>query len=314
MAAPVRRNTYFHCSQIDLMNRSLTDPLYARISCNRNDGRLSPYGCGWNVCYLLGLVTRGEAQNGVNAIIHDHDNYGEHSNPGLLIGTTAMPNSICSFIYRGNPSPLRLTIDRLFFYPGLTAQVLQDEIIRRYFPDNSALQHQYTRGIFYCYMIIKFMIDFNTGLGHTILIGFHHSPTPSEPNNWQVFTCDPQLKRNNTFNTLSPYLIKSYNSNAYQGISCCVVDESTSGGKSSRKSSRKSLRYKSLRKSLRSKILRSKSKFSRSLRKSTSLTHVSGKDIILPNMYENLSTEFGKPFNYSPKNDDTTQSTFGPIV
>ena len=170
-------------------------------------------------------------------------------------------------------------------------------------------------GNFYFYMIIKFMIDFSTGLGHTILICFHHSPTPIDPNNWQVFTCDPQLKRNNTFNTLSPYLIKSYQSSAYQGITCCVVDESTSGGKSLRKSLRsKSLRSKSLRKSLRSKSLRSKNTFSRSLRKSKSLTHVSGKNKILPNMYENLSNEFGKPFNYSPKNDDTKQSTFGPIV
>ena len=267
-------------------------PPYARISSNRSNGTVSPYGCGWNVCYLLGLVTQSEAQAGVDAIVHDHNIHGEASNPGLLIGHTSNPASICGIIHRQIPTLRPLTVDRFAFYQGLTAQALHDIIMQRYFPSQADLQFVRARGYSYVYMIIKFMIDFNTGLGHTILICFNHSPTPADPNMWDVYTCDPQLKRNNTFSTLCPYLIKSYHSGTYRGIACCVVDSSTGGRISLRKRS----------KSLRSKSLRSNLKISLSSRKSKSL-HVHGKDKILPNMYENLTTEFGTPYHYSPKGD-----------
>ena len=288
---------YCHASPTDLMQLSGTPP-YARISSNRSNGTVSPYGCGWNVCYLLGLVTQPEAQAGVDAIVHDHNIHGEASNPGLLIGQTSNPASICGIIHRQIPTLPRLTVDRFAFYPGLTAQALQDVIMQRYFPNHADLQFVLARGYTHVYMIIKFMIDFNTGLGHTILICFNHSPTPADPNTWDVFTCDPQLKRNNTFHTLCPYLIQSYNSGTYRGIACCVVDSSTGGRISSLRTRSKSLRSKSMR----SKSMRSKSMRSKSSRKSKSL-HVHGKDKILPNMYENLTTEFGTPFHYSPKGD-----------
>jgi hypothetical protein len=40
------------------------------------DGKMSSYGCGWNVLFLLGIVTREEAQSGVDEIVFAHSRRG----------------------------------------------------------------------------------------------------------------------------------------------------------------------------------------------------------------------------------------------
>jgi hypothetical protein len=96
--------------------------------------------------------------------------------------------------------------------------------MRRFFPSSFEIGVNY-------YIIIKYIRDWETGLGHTVLLSF--KPTENEI---KLSVLDPQLKRENGFAETVKHLLDT---KWFIGIACCV--RTMSGGKS-RKSKRKPTR------------------------------------------------------------------------
>ena len=200
------------------------------VQARRVDGNLSFYGCGWNVLLVLGIVTREEAQAGVNEIVSAHSRTGDvSSHPGLMISDHTNPKGISGIISerRGIPN---LGINRFHFDElGRNPVAIRKEIIDRYFPKNI------TFGEKYCYVIIKYIRNWETGSGHTVLLAFNKLEE-----GWEASIIDPQMKRINGFEETVPYLLTT----DFIGIACCGV--MTAGGKSrkTKRKSRKSLKRK----------------------------------------------------------------------
>jgi hypothetical protein len=198
------------------------------------DGKMSPYGCGWNVLLLLKIVSRVEAQAGVDEIVFAHSRHGVDSHAGLLIGDHTNPKSISAIIgiRRGIQG---LSVNRFRFDEfGNDPEAIQAEIIKRFFPSS------FEMGINY-YIIIKYIRDWETGLGHTVLLSFKPKEGGAE-----VSVLDPQLKRENGFGETATYLLAT---KWFIGIACCGIV--MAGGKSrklKRKTNRKSRKHKQGRK------------------------------------------------------------------
>ena len=227
-----------HCpivfsSQENLQVRS-NAPGNERIQAVSADGSVSPYGCGWNVLFLLGQVTRDQAQAGVNHIAATHDERGEHTHPGLLISNSDNPHSIAGIITARSGLP-NLTYCRFRWeeFDNDPARVRQ-AIIDNFFPRTAQSAPFY-------YVIIKYMINFVSGLGHTVLLSFERLPD----GRYNVMVLDPQLKTFRPFDGTIQYLMAPSGTSGgrrYAGIAGLV--QQTVGGK--RKSKvRKSKRRKS---------------------------------------------------------------------
>ena len=194
------------------------------VQSRRADETFSTFGCGWNVLLVLGIVTREEAQAGVDEIVASHRLSGTmDSHPGLRIGeSTMIKNSISGIISKRRGIPLG--INRFHFDEfGRDPKTIKKEIIDRFSPKNITFKP----GEKYCYVIIKYIRNWETGLGHTVLLAFEKKE--AEEHEWEVTILDPQTKEINVpfEGALDSVLNKK---SPFVGIACCGIPPS--GGKS----------------------------------------------------------------------------------
>jgi hypothetical protein len=217
----------------DLRVRS-DEPGYERVQALNANGNVSAYGCGWNVLFLLGVITRDEAQEGVNAIVADHDNDGNH--PGLLLGNVYMPASMAG-ILRARGLPHQIVSMRMEFeHFGRDRELIREWIINHFFPQGNFAE-TLAPGQTHFYIVIKYLIDLASGLGHSVLFSFD-----LHDGRWFVNVIDAQLKRYNGFDETIDYVLAPQRN--YVGLEC-LGHMPPLGGKRKSRSQRK---YRSKRK------------------------------------------------------------------
>ena len=213
----------------DLRVRS-DEPGYERVFALTAEGNVSLYGCGWNVLFLLGVITRDEAQEGVNAIVADHDAGGNH--PGLLLGNVYMPASMAG-ILRARGVPHQIVSMRMEFqHYGRDREVIRAWMIEHFFPQGN-FAATLEPGQTHFYIVIKYLIDIASGLGHSVLFSFDLQ----DDGTWAVNVIDAQLKRYNGFDATLDYVLAPHRN--YVGLECLGQMEPL-GGKRKSHSQRKS--------------------------------------------------------------------------
>jgi hypothetical protein len=175
----------------------------------------SMYGCGWNCLWILGYVTKDEAQTEVDKIAADHT--AGISNPGLPMFT------MMDVIQPRMPATMP-PLQRLYYKFARAGQrnaqeindVMIEQLIRPAFRNHPTV-HDFP----FAYMIIKEIINKETGMGHIILLEFINKGDRT----FDVNTFDVQKNRRRTFRAFGAYMADS----AFYGISTIAVIMPTGG-------------------------------------------------------------------------------------
>jgi hypothetical protein len=114
---------------------------------------------------------------------------------------------------------------------------IREAIVERYFPSKKVCDESTEQ---FMYVLIKYMFDFETGLGHTVLLRFERQPDGQVASS----VLDPQYKTLEGFDEALDYMmeITKHGKPRYQGIAC--LGSYTAGGKRKSRLNRKRNRLK----------------------------------------------------------------------
>jgi hypothetical protein len=196
-------------------------PAYARIeSISAATGQPSPYGCGWNVLFMLDIVDREYAQAQTDMIVAAHYAVGAIAGDGAAqaahggLHMTTMVELIQPF----SDTPLHY-IQWTIAPTDRTPELFRAAIQQLCFPKDEITQP-------FAYVIIKLLYNIENNIGHTILLQFSRRADGL----YDCHSFDVQMNRVNTFEEFIVYLLQHP---IFVGIS--IIARPTVGGKNKNK-------------------------------------------------------------------------------
>jgi hypothetical protein len=197
----------------------------------------SQMGCGWNILWILGYISLEEAQQKVVELVENNE-MDEEGFSGLQVSTIIHVIQTVDPVLKEEPI---VTINTLFPRPELRSRENMEPLFQQFIED--ALHSRANAsaiGSPYLYIIVKFLIEEDTGLGHTILIELK-----KDTENYIITCFDVQKNRYTPLHEYIDYLCSQYgriyNSMAVIGVETKDDRKHLGGTKKRKKKKRKTI-------------------------------------------------------------------------